>query len=238
MVISREILLKFPYEEKQNMHNHPDHQLAEIADICLSEEDGADATQKLCQRLLEGFREHRIYSFHYPRLLGRLAQIQPYVFLDTFIGKDEYMFDGMTFNDLRRADSPVNQIPESIILDWCEQDAETRYPLIVASMQTYVKSEGSDELRWHPIVLTIIEKSPNIQAVLSQLANEIYPMSWSGSQADAMARRFSLFAQLFEHPSSEIRNWAVAQNQKLQLTVEEQHERELKENQARFERFE
>jgi len=144
----------------------------------------------------------------------------------------------MMFDDLERADSPVNQIPENILIDWCEQDPEARYPLIVASMQMYSKSKDSEELCWHPILPTIFEKSTNVQAVLSQLANEIYPMSWNGSRADAMAKRFPLFTQLFEHPNSEIRDWAAAQNQKLELALQVERERELKENQARFERFE
>jgi hypothetical protein len=106
-----------------------------------------------------------------------MAQIQPYIFLDTFIGRDDYMFRRMMMGDFEREDSPVNQIPENILIDWCEQDPATRYPLIVASMQMYSKSEDSDKLHWHPILKTIFEKSPNIQAVLSQLEREIYPMS-------------------------------------------------------------
>ena len=123
--------------------------------------------------LTKGFREGRIYSFHYPYLLGRLAQVQPYIFLDAFIGQDEYMFRRRTFGDLERVDSPVNQIPENILIDWCEQDPETRYPLIVSSMQLYSKPKDSEDLRWHPILSTIFEKSPNLQVVLLQLESEI-----------------------------------------------------------------
>ncbi len=238
IAVSREILLQYPYEKDQNRQDHPDYQLEQIADVSMRGQEGVQSAKDLCQRLVDGFQEYRIYSFHYPRLLGCLARIQPHIFLDAFIGRDEYMFTRMTLGDLERADSPVNQIPENILINWCEQDPETRYPLIVSSMQMYSKSKDSDELCWHPILSTIFEKSPNIQAVLSQLEKEVYPMSWSGSRADAIARRFSLFTQLFEHPDPDIRDWAVLQNQKLEIAVQVERERELKENQARFERFE
>lgn len=234
--VSREVLLQYSYEKDQ--HDHLDYQLEQIADVSMRGQEGVQSAKDLCQSLVNGFQEYRIYSFYYPRLLGRLARIQPYIFLDAFIGRDEYIFRRMMFDDLERADSPVNQIPEKILIDWCEQDPEARYPLIVASMQMYSKSKDSKGLRWHPILPTIFEKSPNIQAVLSQLEREIYPTSWSGSRADAMAKRFSLFTQLFEHPIPEIRDWAAAQNQKLELAVKVERERELTENQERFERFE
>jgi hypothetical protein len=158
--------------------------------------------------------------------------------LDAFIGQDEYMFRRMTFDDFERADSPVNHIPENILINWCKQDPETRYPMIVASMQMYSKSKDSEELCWHPILPTIFENTPNLQTVLSQLESEIYPMSWRGSRADAMAKRLTLFTKLSEHSNSEIRDWAIRQHQKLQLAIQVESERELKENQERFERFE
>ena len=114
---------------------------------------------------------------------------------------------------------------------------ETRYPLIVSSMQTYSKPKDSEELCWYPILLTIFEKSPNLQVVLSQLEDEIYPMSWIGSRAETMVKRFALFIELSEHPNSEIRDWAVRQHQKLERAVQVEHESELKEHQDRFERF-
>ncbi len=236
--VSRKVLLQYDYEEKLPGNDHSDYELAQIADASLAGQEGTQSAKDLCQRLAEGFRQHRISSFHYPRLLGRLAEVQPYVFLDTFIGRDEYMFRRMTFGDLDRADSPVNQIPENILIDWCEQDPETRYPRIVSSMQMYSKPKDSEELHWHPIMSTIFEKASHLQAVLSQLETGIHPMSWSGSLADALAKRFPLFAKLSEHPNLEIRDWAIRQQQELNRVVQVERERELKENQARFEKFE
>ena len=236
--VSREVLLQFTHEEKLNRGDPPDHRLAQIAEVSLQGEEGTQSAVKLCQRLAEEFQEYRIYSFYYPRLLTKLAQVQPYIFLDSFIGCDEYMFRRRTFGDLERADSPVNHIPEDILIDWCEQNPAAHYPLIVSSMQTYLKQKDSEDLFWHPMLLTVFENSPNLEAVLSQLEREIYPMSWTGSQADAMAKRLPLLEKLFKHSNSIVQEWAVEQYQKLQIAVENQRAYELKENQERFERFE
>lgn len=236
--VSREVLLQFTHEEKQNRGDPPDHQLAQIAEVSLQGEEGTQSAEQLCQRLAEEFQAYRIYSFQYPRLLTKLAQVHPYIFLDSFIGCDEYMFRRRIFGDLERADSPVNQIPENILVDWCEEDPAVRYPLIVSSVQTYSKSKDSEELYWEPVVFSIIEKAPNIKSVLSQLESEIYPMSWSGSRAETMAKRLPLLKKLSKHSNSVVQEWAVEQYQKLQIAVEKEHALELKENQDRFERFE
>lgn len=238
IAVSHDVLLQFPYEKDRNGDDHSDYSLEQIAIVALSGQEGVQATKELCLRLVKGFQESHTYSFDYPRLLRQLAQIQPYIFLDVFIGQDEYMFRRTLLDDFERADSPVNQIPENILIGWCEQDQETRYPLIVASMQMYSKPKDAEELCWHPILSTIFENTPNLQVVLSQLESEIYPMSWRGSRADAMAKRLILFTKLSEHSNSEIRDWAIGQHQKLQIAIQTERERELKWNQERFERFE
>jgi len=105
-------------------------------------------------------------------------------------------------------------------------------------MQPYLKLKDTEELGWQPILFTILDKAPNLQTMLPQLEKEIYPTSWSGSYADVLVKRLTLFAKLFQHPNLEIRDWAIKQHQKLQLAIQAQRERESKENQERVERFE
>jgi hypothetical protein len=236
--VSHSVLLQYALEEKHTRNSLFDYELEQIADVSLRGQEGTLSAKELCQRLVTGFQEYRIHSFDYPRLLSKLAEIQPNTFLDTFVGHDDYMFRRRTLDDFERADSPVNQIPEQVVIDWCEQEPEIRYPLIVSAMQMYSKSKDSEELIWRSMLFIIFEKALNLQTVLSQLEKEIYPMSWSGSRADAMSKRLALFTQLSEHPNRKIREWAILQHQKLRLAIQVQRERELKENQERFERFE
>ncbi len=104
--------------------------------------------------------------------------------------------------------------------------SEDSYEPIIVTEQLTIAAED----RW--------ESASQMDANVAQLEREIYPMSWSGSRADAMAKRLALFTQLFEHPNSEVRDWAIKQHQKLQLAIQVEREREVKENQQRFETFE
>lgn len=237
VAVTREVISKYPYDEKQDRNNRPDHKLAQLTTVCLRETDGAELTKKICLMLADGFQQHRIYTFDYPYLLRCLAQIQPYIFLDVFIRSDEIRFYGNRFDDLEQEDNPVNQIPEDVLIQWCEQDPETRYRQVVVSMQTYSKPKEPDELQWKPVIFSFLEKSPNVQAILSNLGSTIQPTGWS-SYADTLEKRLPLFTALFEHKNPIVRDWAKTQHLQLQRAVEKRRENELKENQARFQRFE
>lgn len=237
--VARQVLLQYPYGKKSIRNDHLDYELARVASVSFRGQEGIGPATALCQQLAEGFQEYQIYSFDYTQLLGQLAQIQPIVFLDAFAGiDDDYMFRLRGYDDLERVDSPVNQIPENILIDWCEQDPGIRYQLIVSSMQLYTKPKDSEELTWLPILSTIIDNAPNVQAILLILESKIHPMSWSGSRADALAKRLPLFTKLSGHPNSEIRHWSVEQYQRLQLAIQREREHESRSNQERFERFE
>lgn len=236
---ARQVMMQFSYEEKSTRNSHLDYELARTASVSLRGQGGISPAAKLCENLGKGFKEYRIHSFDYPHLLRELAKIQPTVFLDAFVGNDDdYIFRSWGYDELERVDSPVNQIPENVLIDWCERDPGIRYQLIVSSMQIYIKLKDSKEVVWLPILSTIIENAPNLQALLSTLEGKIYPMSWGGSRADALAKRLPLFTKLSEHPNPEVRDWATGQYQKLEKKIQEEREYEIKEYQERFERFE
>jgi hypothetical protein len=239
LIVAREAISQYPYDRMINRHDQrsDDYDLAQIAKVCLKGKDGVDVVSKICLTLAEGLRRYRISTFNYPYLLGSLAHIHPYIFLDAFIG-DEIEFQRMGFDYLKRGDNPITQIPENVLIDWCEREPETRYPALVSSLQVYWKPIEAEELSWNPIIFSILEKAPNIQTVLARLENTIEPMSWSGSYADTLEKRLVLFSALYDHKNPIIRNWAMEQCLKLQNTIKEQRAIEERENKKRFERFE
>lgn len=238
VAVACDVISKYPYDERQNRNHHPDYDLAQIAKVCLSEAEGIELAKKICQTLVECFQEHPSLAFDYSYLLRYLAQAHPYVFLDTFIGNDEIILYRIRFDDIDREDNPVNQIPERVLLNWCEADPETRYPQVVSSIQAYAKLKETEELQWKPLTFSILERAPNIQEILLRLQGTIQPTSWGGSYADTLERRLTLFTTLFEHENSIVRDWAQSQHLQLQDTIIKQREHELKANQTRFERFE
>lgn len=234
--MGKEVIQNFPYDSEHTRNSSIDYELGQVANVCLSGKDSVEAARHICHTITEGFKHYRISPFEYSNLLSCLARLHPDTFLDIFVGDElEICFPRMRFDDLDREDNPVNQIPENILIDWCEKDPKTRYPRLVQSLQTYQKTK---ELSWKPIVYSILEKAPNISDVLLGLQGTLHPSSWSGSYADMLEQRLVLFASLYDHPNGMVRDWAEKQYLKLKSTVYEQREHERRSNQDRFERFE
>jgi hypothetical protein len=232
-------MLNFPYDAEQKRNGSLDYDLVLVANACLRGKDSAEVARQICQIIAECLHQYRISSFDYPHLLGCLARLHPDPFLDIFVGSElDISFPGMRFDDLERDDNPVNQIPENVLIEWCEKDPKARYLQLVPSLQTYRKIKETGELSWNPMIYSILEKTPNFPEVLLRLQSTLLPSSWSGSYADMLEKRLILFTSLYEYPNPLVQDWAKEQYLRLKNTINEQRENELRRNQVRFERFE
>ncbi len=165
--------LNFPYDTELTRNDLSDYELAQIANACLWGKDNAEAAKKICQTIVKGFQKHQLSTFEYSDLLSCLARIHPYTFLDIFVEvEDGIRFPRMRFDDQVREDNPVNQIPENILIDWCEKNPEIRYPQLVISMQTYWKTKETEELSWKPIIFSILRK----HQILRKLFRDFKPL--------------------------------------------------------------
>lgn len=172
-------------------------------------------------------------------MLDSLAQAQPIVFLDVFLGGnnvDDRQRRMMFSHALESRGIPLNQIPDGELLAWCEIDSGVRFPIVASAIQTFTKSGETGKLEWKPVVHAIFERAPDLDAVLKHLADAIRPRSWRGSRADILLTRAVLFQELYEHDNAKIRAWAKAQYSDLQESIrqerklEEQHYRERNES--------
>jgi hypothetical protein len=237
---AQNVLLTYSFDQRLRGHDNRDRDLAELVAICLSGEDGVTAATQLAQKVSKAIMEQRIYGFDYSMLLENLAQAQPRVFLDVFLGVsklENIQHKGLyTLSSLHG--SPLNQIPDGEVLTWCEQDPGVRYPIAASLIDPFTQSAESGKLEWKPAVYAILERAPDLDVILDHLANAIWPKSWSGSRADILVNRAVLFQELYEHENAKIRAWAKAQYSDLQESIREEREREERRNRERNERFE
>jgi hypothetical protein len=240
IAVAQDVLLTYSFDKKLRSHGNRDDDLAEMARISLSGKDGIPVATQVAQKLANAIMAQRVYAFDYPRLLDSLAQVQPIVFLDVFIrdNTDNNQRNSMFSYDLVRRGSPLNQIPDEKLLSWCENDPDVRYPLIAPVIQAFTKSSETGKLAWKPVVHTIFERAPDLDAILEHLARAIWPTSWSGSLADILRDRAVLFEELYEHDNGKIRAWAKAQYSHLQESIRKEREREDQRHRERNERFE
>ena len=241
IAVARDVLSIYSFPDKRGRHNKLDYDMAKITRICLNGQEGFNTAIEICQHLAEAIIDNRIYTFNYPDLLNSLARIQPFVFLDVFLGNDgikDYQRRRMFSDDFERRNNPLNQISDDDLISWCENEPEDRYPLIASAIQAFSESAETGELAWKPIVYSIFEKAPDLGVVLKYLADAIWPMSWSSSRADILQRRSVLFQSLYQHDNAEIRAWARGQYSALQETIKREREREEGHNRERNESFE
>lgn len=241
IVVMRELLTTYTFDEKHRGLGNQDGDLADLVDVCLNGEESLAAATQIAQKLAAAIAAQQAYAFDYPKLLDSLAKAQPIVFLDVFLGgidREERKRGRMFSRDLVWRGNPLNQIPDTDLLSWCDKDAAVRYPIIVAAIHPFTKSGDSGKLEWKSVVYTILEKAPELDAILEPLANSIRPSSWSSSLADILMTRTILFQELYNHDNAKIRAWARAQHLELLESIREQREWEEQRHRERNERFE
>lgn len=238
---ARNVLSACVFEKKRQTHNNQDYELAMIAGVCLNGPSAVEEAMEICQQLAKAMSENRVYSFNYPQLLRKLAHLQPKVFLDIFLARNDvenYQSRIMFSDYLKSRENPMGCIPDDELLSWCEEDPSSRYSLVLSKIVEFIRSTDTGELEWNPIVYSILEKAPDLNLVINNLADSLRPMSWSGSLAAILQKRAVLFKEFFEHENYEVETWAGNQYSMLQKEIRKTREWEDKMDRERNEKFE
>jgi hypothetical protein len=244
VAVAREVMSIYPFLDGRNWNNTLDYDLAQIATTCLKGEDGKDGAKAICHHLADAIAGGSSSIFGYSDLLNSLACAQPFVFLDVFLeknGRKDHQ-RGTTFSDdfFEERNNPINQISDSDLLSWCENDPENRYPFIASAIEPFSVSTEGGQLTWKPIVHSIFEKAPNLAIILEHFAYGIRrpSLSWNGSWTAIFQERSVPLQSLYQHNNAEIRIWARRQYQFLQEMAKREQESERSIYRQRNERFE
>ena len=238
IAVAQDVMTAFPFENGQN---NLDYELTEVVDLCLDGTKGSRTATIMCINLAKAISENRVFSFHFPLLLNKLAKVQPTIFLDVFLGEDDvedYQRRRMFSDDFEPHDSPLNQISDIDILSWCEKDPSSRYPLVALTVQAFKQSGETGKYEWNPIAYTILDKAPVLEDVLVRFSYVLRPISWSGSLADILERRAVLYENLYRHDNEEIAAWAKSQYIELQEEIRKERDWENQLDRERKESFE
>ena len=212
---------------------------AQIAMVGLHGDDGGPAANELCQHLVQAIIDGHVYAMDYPTLLSSISKVQPFIFLDAFIGNDQikaYQRARMFNEDFEHRENPIDHISDDDVISWCDNDPANRYPSIAAAMQLFKEDDG--ELSWKPILSRIFNRAPVLEPVFEGIGYSMVPRSWSGSRADIIERRSELLKELFKHVNAQVRSLAKAKYASLQRQVAEVRKSEGTMFRTQFESFE
>ena len=198
--------------------------------------DTAETITLLCQKMKQASHKYRMPRQDNPRLLEALLRLHPQFVLDEILGdatidpKNFFVDDsGVHEDDL------LTQLPSEALLSWGCVDPANRFLRLAAAIVPFNrKSEVGEDLHWKPLALEILAQAPDRIAVLNAFGSHFYPMSWSGSRANAIMERHCLPKALLSHEDHTVAVWAKTQCEAL----EQMAEQERRADRIQDERFE
>lgn len=241
LAAARDILSSFLFTNSNQRHSLLDYELALIAATCLKGNEERNTAITLLHNLADALAHYHTYVSDYPHLLNVLAKLHPDSFLNVFLqGRDEekHRYRKAFLYDYDMHTNPLNQISDTDIVSWCDEDPEHRYPTIVEVIDTHSESAEAGKLQWKPLVYAILEKAPDLSVILDRLATLANPPSWTEPRSALLEKRSTLFKSLYDHDNAEIRSWAQNQYSALQETIRRDRESEALRHRQQNERFE
>jgi hypothetical protein len=220
---------------------HDAHALGEVIEACLSSADATSIIEILLARLREA---HANYTFDFieeNQILGALFAAQPtFVLDDLFAPERQDERSGFTgfFDHDDLLGSPFDRIPETTLLDWCDERSTVRYPLIAAKLVPFSRVTGSDKAQWKPSALALLERAPNRIEVLEHYIGHFVPMSYSGSRSADWEANARLLDHFENHSDIDLAAFAKLRRDELRRLLDDLKRQELDSEKRENERFE
>jgi hypothetical protein len=161
-----------------------------------------------------------------------------YLFLENKKGIENYNPYLLFRDSFEERDLLISQIPEDVLINWCEADSESRYPLLASVTRLFSTSKESNEIEISQTAYLLFNKAPNLAIILQHLSKSTNPTSWSGSLGEILSKRADTLKRLFEHENEEIKSWAKEQYSILKKEAQNALEYEEKNDRFYNERFE
>jgi hypothetical protein len=221
--------------------NHAAYELGEVIEACLESADAIPMVEILLARLRKA---HANYTFDFieeNQILGALFAAQPTVALDDLFAPAR-LHEHTGFRDFFDHDdllgSPLDRIPETTLLAWCDEDRTVRYPLIAERMVPFSKAPNSEKPQWKPSALALLERAPNKIDVLTHYISHFEPMSWSGSRSATWEANARLLDHFENHSDTDLAAFARLRRDELMRSLAALKRQELDSEKRENERFE
>lgn len=226
---------------KKSGFRNLDHSFSRVIETALLTEDSQQYALEVCQNLKKALINNWIHSYDYPGIIDSLAQTKPEIFLNIFFNgsKLDDTYHGIQLlKDIDGNCSALDLIPVDILICWCDLDSKSRYPLIASLVSLFIENKESGCFCLSSLFGAILNNAPDVNHVLSEFSQSIWPMSYNGSLADALEVRSKLLEELLSHERKEISDWAKEQVAALREHAVKNRDKEALQKKIKNERFE
>jgi hypothetical protein len=219
-----------------------DHRIGSVIKTCLTGVGGAKGIEGLCRKLKKAVANREVYAFSQDELLKSLFRAHPDVALEELLGgddADQKLGCEIIMDASHHRANPLACVPVDVLVAWCERKPSERYPLAASVIPIFTgQQDHPSPSVWSAAALAILDKAPDRVAALRHFVCRFRPRSWSGSGAAAMETRLPLLRQLETHADPDVATFAKADGARLRKEIDQERERETKDDKANDERFE
>jgi len=217
---------------KENFNGHKDHAMHIVARVALTTPNNYEATRIILERMIEQQPLFNIGN-HLPKTMDVLMKSNPKAVLDSLLDEEGNCQErAVTFFKCNQTPS----IPLELISEWCGSNPSKRCPIVAEIISPYRKESEVYQLSKEARLL--LDISPNTVEVLEKMDITRRPSVISGSHANFLEARLSIYVELENFGDSKVQQWASLKKASLRSWIGA--ERKWEEERARNtdERFE
>lgn len=237
----RELLAKYQFNRKDSGQTMDDYDLGKVTLASLADNSGKPIARQLCSKLSAAVRRYEVSGHDHDELMSALLRVHPTDVLDElFSGSLETQKASVRMlNDLLHfRKNPMKDVPDDVIIGWCEGDPQTRYPLAAAVALLFKRPSDGAPHEWTNLTKLLLLKAPNPEAVLKEVLYRLHPRSWSGSLATKLESRLKLLNELDIQGVPAVAPVLEAARQQLQRRILAERRAEIEEDATRGGSFE
>ena len=245
--VGRETILKLLSMYRDEINWNRLDWIDQVADKCLSDSAPDNEIGEIVGLLCEGIESSRLHSFKLEKIIAALVENFPEVVLNrVFTGdaKEQLLVHSLFRDSTFRSESLLNLVPMNRLIRWCNGNQD-RIQKIATAVSSYscVDKEKSPLDNPKQVILSshikaLLEVAENKIGIVETIFDSVWPDVGSGSPAEILEVRSKAFAELLNHHSPEVREFAKIKLTLIEKAVQKNREQEAEENSWREQRFE
>jgi hypothetical protein len=197
--VGRSLLAAYDFQHQDGRRQREDYELGVVSQASLRGDDGKPIVRKLCRELLAATAKRSASAFEFDDLMTALLKIHPDDVLDELISGDTKARSRsvrLIADFARHHKSPMDSVPDAILLAWCDRDPQARYPFAAAIASLFNQSHDEIPHAWKDIARTLLLKAPDKEAIFREIVGRLHPTGGFGSISSQYESRLKLLNQL------------------------------------------
>ncbi len=235
---SREAITKLDFKEYNKMgHRMNTYPLSQLIIKVFNDDKGKIEAKIIFEKIQEISTEGNVSYYDLQDILEPLIKAYPLLFLDVFvnyIGEPPYWIKHFFKGYSGLSDNIINHIDCDLVISWLK---ETKKDLEISYLLEPYKLGNDNNFKWNELAEYLFSNYSSI-GVIQNIVNNIYPTSWENDYSEVMKRRYNLIIALKESKDKNIKKIGNSKLEEYQISLHWHLEREHKEHQDGFGRFE